>query len=275
MGSRRAGHDWATELNWHDAIGKEPTCQCSRPKDVSSIPGWGRSSGEGNGNPLQFLAWRIPWTEEPGRLQSMGSQSRTRLTWLSTAQHSRVYMSMLLSQCIPLFASHAVSTSPFSTSVSLFLPCKQAHQYHFSRFHICALTCDICFSSSWLTSLCILSTDSVQSLSMASFTEPEQNVPRSAWKHRRPWTAKRSWEERWTGATRRPELRLHHKVTVIKTVWHQHKKQKRRPTERDSKIESPEIDLTATVTPPLTERQEYTLGKRKPPQQVEYWTEKC
>ena len=127
-----------------------------------------------------ILAWEIPWTEEPGRLQSMGSQSRTRLTWLSTAQHSRVYMSMLLSQCIPLFASHAVSTSPFSTSVSLFLPCKQAHQYHFSRFHICALTCDICFSSSWLTSLCILSTDSVQSLSMASFTEPEQNVPRSA-----------------------------------------------------------------------------------------------
>ena len=26
------------------------------------------------------LAWRIPWMEEPGRLQSMGSQSRTRLS---------------------------------------------------------------------------------------------------------------------------------------------------------------------------------------------------
>ena len=26
------------------------------------------------------LAWKIPWTEEPGRLQSMGSQSRTRLS---------------------------------------------------------------------------------------------------------------------------------------------------------------------------------------------------
>ena len=24
--------------------------------------------GEGNGNPLQYLAWNIPWTEEPGRL---------------------------------------------------------------------------------------------------------------------------------------------------------------------------------------------------------------
>ena len=27
-----------------------------------------------------ILAWRIPWTEEPGRLQSMGSQSQTRLS---------------------------------------------------------------------------------------------------------------------------------------------------------------------------------------------------
>ena len=26
------------------------------------------------------LAWKIPWVEEPGRLQSMGSQSRTRLS---------------------------------------------------------------------------------------------------------------------------------------------------------------------------------------------------
>ena len=26
------------------------------------------------------IAWKIPWTEEPGRLQSMGSQSRTRLS---------------------------------------------------------------------------------------------------------------------------------------------------------------------------------------------------
>ena len=29
-------------------------------------------SGEGNGNPLQY-AWKVPWTEEPGGLQSMGS----------------------------------------------------------------------------------------------------------------------------------------------------------------------------------------------------------
>ena len=30
----------------------------------------------------RILAWRIPWTEEPGRLPSMGSQSRTQLSTL-------------------------------------------------------------------------------------------------------------------------------------------------------------------------------------------------
>ena len=42
--------------------------------DPGSIPGLGRSPGEGNGNPLRILAWSIPWTEEPGMLQSMGLQ---------------------------------------------------------------------------------------------------------------------------------------------------------------------------------------------------------
>ena len=28
----------------------------------------------------RILAWRIPWAEEPGRLQSVGSQSQTRLS---------------------------------------------------------------------------------------------------------------------------------------------------------------------------------------------------
>ena len=29
---------------------------------------------EGNGTPLQYFAWKISWTEEPGRLQSIVSQ---------------------------------------------------------------------------------------------------------------------------------------------------------------------------------------------------------
>ena len=35
--------------------------------------GSGRSPGEGNATHSSILAWRIPWTEEPGRLQFMGS----------------------------------------------------------------------------------------------------------------------------------------------------------------------------------------------------------
>ena len=42
--------------------------------DPGSIPRSGRSPGEGNGNPLQYIAWKIPWVEGPGRLQSVGSQ---------------------------------------------------------------------------------------------------------------------------------------------------------------------------------------------------------
>ena len=41
---------------------------------MGSVPGSGRSPGVGNGNPLQYSCWRIPWTEEPGRLWSIGSQ---------------------------------------------------------------------------------------------------------------------------------------------------------------------------------------------------------
>ena len=41
-------------------------------RDESLIPGLGISPGGGHGNLLQFLAWKIPWTEEPGRLQSIG-----------------------------------------------------------------------------------------------------------------------------------------------------------------------------------------------------------
>ena len=42
--------------------------------DLGSIPGLGRFPGEGMAIHSSTIAWRIPWTEEPGRLQSMGSQ---------------------------------------------------------------------------------------------------------------------------------------------------------------------------------------------------------
>ena len=51
--------------------GKASACSLG---DLGSIPGLGRSPGGGNGNPLQwnFLAWKIPWMEEPGGLKING-----------------------------------------------------------------------------------------------------------------------------------------------------------------------------------------------------------
>ena len=62
--------------------GKASACNAGDP---GSIPGSGRSTGEGNGNPLSTLAWKIPWTEELGGLQSMGSQ-RVRHNWATSLE---------------------------------------------------------------------------------------------------------------------------------------------------------------------------------------------
>ena len=59
--------------------GEESACNA---EDLGSIPGFGRSPGGGNGNPLQCSCLESPWTEEPGGLQSMGSQ-KVRHNWAS------------------------------------------------------------------------------------------------------------------------------------------------------------------------------------------------
>ena len=42
--------------------------------------GWEDPLEKGMATHSSILAWRIPWTEEPGGLQSMGLQSQTRLS---------------------------------------------------------------------------------------------------------------------------------------------------------------------------------------------------
>ena len=49
-------------------------------EDKVSIPGSGRSPGEGNATHSIILAWEISWTKKPGRLQSMVLQSWTQLS---------------------------------------------------------------------------------------------------------------------------------------------------------------------------------------------------
>ena len=51
--------------------GKESACTA---RDLDSISGLGRSLEKEMVTHSSVLAWRIPWTEKSGRLQSMGSQ---------------------------------------------------------------------------------------------------------------------------------------------------------------------------------------------------------
>ena len=74
---------------------KSPPANAGEVRDTR-VPSLGRE------DPLEkemathsgILAWKIPWTEEPGRLQSIGSQSRIWLTPFSTAWHT-VFMDFL------------------------------------------------------------------------------------------------------------------------------------------------------------------------------------
>ena len=56
---------------WGFSSGSDGKAFAYNAGDLGSIPGSGRSPGEGISS---ILAWKIPWTEEPGRVQSMGSQ---------------------------------------------------------------------------------------------------------------------------------------------------------------------------------------------------------
>ena len=49
---------------------KNPPAKAGDTRDTGSIPGLGRSSEGGNGNPFQYSCLEIPRTEEAGGLQS-------------------------------------------------------------------------------------------------------------------------------------------------------------------------------------------------------------
>ena len=51
-----------------------PACNAGDAGDSGSSPGLRISPGGGMAAYSSILAWRIPWTEDPGRLQSMGAQ---------------------------------------------------------------------------------------------------------------------------------------------------------------------------------------------------------
>ena len=57
-------------------------------RDSGSVSGLGRFPRGGNGNPLEYSFWEIPWTEEAAGLQSMGLPKSWTLLSTHTQKHA-------------------------------------------------------------------------------------------------------------------------------------------------------------------------------------------
>ena len=71
--------------------GKDFACNGGDVRDLGLIPGLGKSPGGGTATHFSIVAWRIPWREESGGLQSMGSQ---RVDTTKKAQHTAADQSL-------------------------------------------------------------------------------------------------------------------------------------------------------------------------------------
>ena len=104
--------------------GKESACNAG---NLGLIPGWEEPLEKGMAPHSSILAWKIPWTEEPGRLPSMGSQ---RVNWVANTV---------------LFVIVCASYSPTPSCPSLF-PSPHLN-------YTCSLYLWVCFSFLIFTSL--------------------------------------------------------------------------------------------------------------------------
>ena len=93
MGSQRVGHDWVTKHNIHRNQAAEIKTRHVRPTprlgvDASLYFPFSKTDmRRRNGTPLQYsFVWKIAWTEERGRLQSMGSL-RVGHDWATSLSH--------------------------------------------------------------------------------------------------------------------------------------------------------------------------------------------
>ena len=84
MGSQRVGHNGETEQQqqkeyvvyiyvWASLVAQMVKNLLVMQETQVQSPGWEDPLEEGMETHFSILAWRIPWTEEPDRLQSMGS----------------------------------------------------------------------------------------------------------------------------------------------------------------------------------------------------------
>ena len=104
--------------------GSDGKTSAHNARDLGSIPGLGRSPWRRDWLPtLVFLPWKIPWTEEPEGLQSMGLKS---WTWLSDLTFS---LFTFMAQPAILGVNVLSVASPLSLWWCTILPSKPGHPF--------------------------------------------------------------------------------------------------------------------------------------------------
>ena len=84
---------WASQMA---LMVENPLTNAGDIRHMGSIPGLRRCPGEGMAAHSSRFAWRITWTEEPGRLQSIGLQIVGH-DWSDLAQYSKAQLNIIIS----------------------------------------------------------------------------------------------------------------------------------------------------------------------------------
>ena len=112
-------------------VAKNPRASAGDLGDVGCVSELGRLPWRRKCSPSRILAWEIPWTEEPGGLQSVGSQRvRHDLVTEHAHTHERCYFWKRKNVCLPelikplVFAQESVVCDPW--------------YYHFFWYHSCS-----------------------------------------------------------------------------------------------------------------------------------------
>jgi len=138
MGSHRVGHDWsdlaavAARLIWASLVAQTvknlPAMWETRVQSLGQEDPLGKEMGTHS----NILAWRIPWTEKPGRPQSMGSQ-KVKHDY-ATNTHIHTHRHTLLIQMILIFKKKKSPKTSYSHNpcwilcFDLFLFANKVHQ---------------------------------------------------------------------------------------------------------------------------------------------------
>ena len=106
---------WASQVA---SVVKNRPANAGDWRDAGSIPGLGRSPEEEHSH-SSILAWRIPWTEEPGGLHSTGSQ-RVRCNWSDlthTHTHTHTQDPVMFNLFLRIFCHPMLTTNSAETEI--------------------------------------------------------------------------------------------------------------------------------------------------------------